>query len=343
MGILKNIEWTDSSSDLIIWKYPINKDQVNKGSALTVRESQVAIFVDKGRLADVFLPGYYKLDTQNMPVLTKLLSWKYGFETPFKSDIYFVNTKQFTNQKLGTSNPILVRDKDYGAVRIRGFGSFAFKVDDAYVFMQNLSGTNTNFNTSDIVDYLRSMVVSGISDVIGESKIPVLDMAANLQELSSVVESKMVQDFKSIGLQLTNFVFESFSLPEEIEKALDKNTSLGIFRNNMDVYTQIETLEAMKEAAKNPGSAGGAMGAGMGLGMGMGIGNMFANNIKNVNANTGKQQPSKTCPNCNTVLHGNPKFCPECGKSIKNICPNCGTEVKASAKFCPECGRKLNE
>ncbi len=343
MGILKNIEWTDSSSDLIIWKYPINKDQVNKGSALTVRESQVAIFVDKGRLADVFLPGYYKLDTQNMPVLTKLLSWKYGFETPFKSDIYFVNTKQFTNQKWGTSNPILVRDKDYGAVRIRGFGSFAFKVDDAYVFMQNLSGTNTNFNTSDIVDYLRSMVVSGISDVIGESKIPVLDMAANLQELSSVVESKMVQDFKSIGLQLTNFVFESFSLPEEIEKALDKNTSLGIFRNNMDVYTQIETLEAMKEAAKNPGSAGGAMGAGMGLGMGMGIGNMFANNIKNVNANTGKQQPSKTCPNCNTVLHGNPKFCPECGKSIKNICPNCGTEVKASAKFCPECGRKLNE
>ena len=343
MGILKNIEWTDSSSDLIIWKYPINKDQVNKGSALTVRESQVAIFVDKGRLADVFLPGYYKLDTQNMPVLTKLLSWKYGFETPFKSDIYFVNTKQFTNQKWGTSNPILVRDKDYGAVRIRGFGSFAFKVDDAYVFMQNLSGTNTNFNTSDIVDYLRSMVVSGISDVIGESKIPVLDMAANLQELSSIVESKMVQDFKSIGLQLTNFVFESFSLPEEIEKALDKNTSLGIFRNNMDVYTQIETLEAMKEAAKNPGSAGGAMGAGMGLGMGMGIGNMFANNIKNVNANTGKQQPSKTCPNCNTVLHGNPKFCPECGKSIKNICPNCGTEVKASAKFCPECGRKLNE
>ena len=164
MGILKNIEWTDTSSNLIIWKYPINKDHVNKGSALTVRESQVAIFVDKGRLADVFLPGFYKLDTENMPVLTKLMSWKYGFETPFKSDIYFVNTKQFTNQKWGPVNPILVRDKDYGAVRIRGFGNYSFKVDDAYIFMQNLSGTNTKFETTQITDYLRSMVVSGISD-----------------------------------------------------------------------------------------------------------------------------------------------------------------------------------
>ncbi len=348
MGILKNIEWTDTNSNLIIWKYPINKDHVNKGSALTVRESQVAIFVDKGRLADVFLPGFYKLDTENMPILTKLMSWKYGFETPFKSDIYFVNTKQFTNQKWGTVNPILVRDKDYGAVRIRGFGNYSFKVDDAYVFMQNLSGTNTKFETTQITDYLRSMVVSGISDAIGESKIAVLDMAANLQELSKIVQTKVTDDFKKIGLELTNFVFESFSLPEELEKALDKNTTLGMYRNNMDVYTQMETLEAMKEAAKNPGTAGGTMGAGMGLGMGMGLGNIFANNMQqmqnmnNQNQNqAGKQTQTKTCPNCNAVLHGNPKFCPECGQKLKLVCPDCGTEVKANAKFCPECGRKL--
>lgn len=345
MGILKNIEWTDSSSNLIIWKYPINKDHVNKGSALTVRESQVAIFVDKGRLADVFLPGYYKLDTNNMPVLTKLMSWKYGFETPFKSDIYFVNTKQFTNQKWGTANPILVRDKDYGAVRIRGFGNYSFKVDDAYVFMQNLSGTNTKFETTQITDYLRSMVVSGISDAIGESKIAVLDMAANLQELSKIVETKMAQEFKAIGLELTNFVFESFSLPEELEKALDKNTSLGMMRGNMDVYTQMETLEAMKEAAKNPGTAGGTMGAGMGLGMGMGLGNIFANNMQQMNnqhQTQAQNQPQKKfCPNCGAEINGNPKFCPECGQKMKHVCPDCGTEVKASAKFCPECGRKL--
>lgn len=346
MGILKNIEWTDTSSNLIIWKYPINKDHVNKGSALTVRESQVAIFVDKGRLADVFLPGFYKLDTENMPVLTKLMSWKYGFETPFKSDIYFVNTKQFTNQKWGTVNPILVRDKDYGAVRIRGFGNYSFKVDDAYIFMQNLSGTNTKFETTQITDYLRSMVVSGISDAIGESKIAVLDMAANLQELSKIVEAKVASDFKEIGLELTNFVFESFSLPEELEKALDKNTTLGMLRNNMDVYTQMETLEAMKEAAKNPGSAGGTMGAGMGLGMGMGLGNIFANNMQQMSNNNNQSQQNistsnKTCPNCHAVLHGNPKFCPECGQKLNQVCPDCGTEVKPNAKFCPECGRKL--
>ena len=345
MGILKNIEWTDTSSNLIIWKYPISKDHVNKGSALTVRESQVAIFVDKGRLADVFLPGFYKLDTQNMPILTKLMSWKYGFETPFKSDIYFVNTKQFTNQKWGTANPILVRDKDYGAVRIRGFGNYSFKVDDAYVFMKNLSGTLAQFETTQIVDYLRSMVVSGISDAIGESKIPVLDMAANLQELSKIVETKVAKDFKEIGLSLTNFVFESFSLPEELEKALDKNTSLGMMRNNMDVYTQMETLAAMKEAAKNPGAAGGTMGAGMGLGMGMGLGNIFANNMQQMNnqsrANNTANSNTKTCPNCNAVINGNPKFCPECGQKLKLVCPDCGTEVKGSAKFCPECGRKL--
>lgn len=344
MGILKNIEWTDTSSNLIIWKYPISKDHVNKGSALTVRESQVAIFVDKGRLADVFLPGYYKLDTNNMPILTKLMSWKYGFETPFKSDIYFVNTKQFTNQKWGTANPILVRDKDYGAVRIRGYGNYSFKVDDAYIFMQNLSGTNTKFETTQITDYLRSMVVSGIADAIGESKIAVLDMAANLQELSKIVETKVADDFKGIGLKLTNFVFESFSLPEELEKALDKNTSLGMMRGNMDVYTQMETLEAMKEAAKNPGSAGGTMGAGMGLGMGMGLGNIFANNMQqmsNTNMQQNNQKPTKTCPNCNAVLHGNPKFCPDCGQKLELVCPDCGTKVKPSAKFCPECGRKL--
>ena len=341
MGILKNIEWTDTNSNLIIWKYPITKDHVNKGSALTVRESQVAIFVDKGRLADVFLPGFYKLDTDNMPVLTKLMSWKYGFETPFKSDIYFVNTKQFTNQKWGTANPILVRDKDYGAVRIRGFGNYSFKVDDAYVFMQNLSGTNTKFETSQITDYLRSMVVSGISDAIGESKVAVLDMAANLQELSRIVETKVANDFKEIGLKLTNFVFESFSLPEELEKALDKNTSLGMMRGNMDVYTQMKTLEAMNEAAKNPGTAGGTMGAGMGLGMGMGLGNIFANNMQQMANQNQKQANAKTCPSCGASLNGNPKFCPECGERLKLVCPDCGTEVKGNAKFCPECGRKL--
>ncbi len=346
MAILKNIEWIDNNSNQILWKYPVTKDHINKGSALTVRESQVCIFVDKGRLADVFLPGYYKLDTNNMPILTTLMSWKYGFETPFKSDIYFVNTKQFTNQKWGTVNPILIRDKEYGAIRVRGFGNYSFKVDDAYVFMQNLSGTNTTFETGEISDYLRSMVVSAITDAIGESNIPVLDMAANLKELSKIVEEKVVEDFKEIGLKLTKFVIENFTLPDELTQALDKNTTLGMFRNNMDVYTQMETLAAMKEAAKNPGSAGSTMGAGMGIGIGMGMGNMFAQNMQNMqqmtqNSAINNAPAQQVCPICNAVLHGKPKFCPDCGQNLNPTCPTCGTEVKATAKFCPECGSKL--
>jgi len=339
MGILKNIEWVDTSSNLIVYKFPVTKDQINKGSALTVRESQVAIFVDKGRLADVFLPGYYKLTTDNIPVLTKLMSWKYGFETPFKSDIYFVNTKQFTNQKWGTANPILIRDKDYGAVHVRAFGNYSFKVDDAYVFMQNLSGTNVQFVSDEIVDYLRSFVVSGITDVIGECQIPILDMAGNLQEMSKIVQEKVADDFKAIGLKLTKFVFESFSLPDEVAKAFDKNASMGVLRKNLDVYTQVETLDAMKEAAKNPGSAGGTMGAGMGLGMGMGMGNMFAQNMQQMNNNSA--MAGKTCPVCGASVPANAKFCPECGQNMRPTCPNCGVEVKPNAKFCAECGTKL--
>ncbi len=340
MAILKNIDWIDegANNNLILYKFPLGNNEVNKGSVLTVRESQVAIFVDKGRLADVFLPGMYKLSTDNIPVLTKLMSWKYGFERPFKSDIYFVNTKQFTNQKWGTVNPILIRDKDYGAVRVRAFGNYSFRVDDAYIFMQNLAGTSIHYETGEIVDYLRSLVVRGISDAIGECQIPVLDMAGNLQELSAIVEEKVKSDFKAIGLELTKFVFENFSLPEEIERALDKSASLGVLRNNMDVYTQVETLDAMKEAAKNPGAAGGTMGAGMGLGMGMGMGNMFAQNMQQMSAPV---QTGATCPACGASVGAKAKFCPECGQNLNPTCPNCGVAVKPNAKFCGECGTKL--
>lgn len=333
MALLKNIEWVDNSSNTIVYKFDVKNDQINKGSALTVRESQVAIFVEKGKLADVFLPGFYKLDTSNMPILSKLMSWKYGFQTPFKSDIYFVNTKQFTNQKWGTINPIMIRDKDYGAVRVRGYGSYSFRVKDAYVFMNNLSGTRSNYQTSEITDYLRSIVVSGISDAIGESKIPLLDMAGNLQEMGALVETKLEKCFADIGLEIAKFVFENFSLPEELEKAMDKNASLSMMRNNMDVYSQMAAADAMKEAAKNQGT----LGAGMGMGMGIGMGNMFGNMVSN-NANAA--QNSNRCTSCNAAIVANAKFCPECGAAQIKRCSGCKAELAPNAKFCPECGTK---
>jgi len=364
MGILKNIFWEDNTKNTIVYKMDMKNDYISKGSALTVRDSQVAIFAHKGKMGDVFLPGFYKLDTNSIPFITKMLSWKYGFENPFRSDVYFVNTKQFTGEKWGTINPIIIRDKDYGAIRIRGYGTYSFKVKDAYVFMQELSGTNSSFKTQDITDYLRSMVITGISDAIGESKIPVLDMAGNLIELGKYVQKALQEDFNAIGVELSKFNFENFSLPEELEKALDKNTSLGMMKGNIDVYTQMAQADALKEAAKNPGMAGSTMGAGLGMGLGMGMGNMFGNMAQNTGGGKSKASGTEcgkcgemipdgakfcpkcgsangmTCPGCKAVVKAGSKFCPECGKSLGNkTCPNCKAQVKAGSKFCPECGK----
>ena len=241
--------------------------------------------------------------------------------------------------KWGTSSPIMIRDADYGAVRVRGFGTYAFRVKDAYVFMKELSGTLSSFSTRDITDYIRSMLVMGISDAIGESGIPVLDMAGNLIELSAAVKKSLTPRFESMGLELTGFNFESFSLPPELEKALDESTRLGMMRKNIDVYTQIAQADALKEAAKNPGMAGSAMGAGIGMGMGVGMGRMFAD----ISAG-GAPKPAeggKHCIHCGAALSATAKFCPECGKPVSPTCPKCGAKLPAGSKFCPECGTKL--
>lgn len=338
MGLLKNIEWTDESKNIIVYKVDMKNDYVSKGSVLTVRDSQVAVFSHKGKMADVFLPGFYKLDTESIPVLTKLMSWKYGFENPFRSDIYFVNTKQFVNFKWGTANPIIIRDADYGAVRVRGYGSYSFRVADAFVFLQELSGTNSSFRTEDITSYLKSMVVSGISDAIGESKIPVLDMAGNLLELSEVVKRSLKSTFEKLGIELTNFVFENFSMPKELEEALDKNTSLGMMRGNMDTYMRMAQADALREAAKNPGMGGAAMGAGMGLGMGTMFGEMYA---KGMSGPSAPAESGTACPKCGAKVASDAKFCPECGAPMGAVCPKCGAKVTPGAKFCPECGQSL--
>ncbi len=338
MGLLKVIEWKDDSSDTIVHKYFINKrDFIAKGSMLVVRDSQAVIFADKGKMADVFLPGTYKLDTHNVPLLTTLMSWKYGFESPFKSDVYYVNTKQFTGCKWGTMNPIIIRDKDFGPVRVRGFGSYAFRVSDPYVFMQELSGTNSSYETADVEEWLRSIVVTGITDAIAESKIPVLDMAANLLELGEVVQKELAPDLEKIGVELTKFNFENFSLPENLEKALDKTTELGMMRGNMDVYTQMAQADALRDAAKNPGMAGSMMGAGIGVGLGAGMGQMFGNAM----ASTPKGEQKDKCPACGAAVKAGAKFCPECGKPMQTLCPKCGKPVKEGMKFCSECGASL--
>ena len=312
MALLKVIEWSDNSHNTLVYKIDTKKNVIARGSALTVREGQAAVFCDKGRMADVFLPGYYKLDTDSLPVLTALLSWKYGFETPFKSEVYFVSTNRFTKQRWGTANPIMLRDPDFGAVRVRGYGTYSFRVKDPYVFMTELSGSHSTYRTEDISDHIRSMLVMAISDALGESGISVVDMAANLMELSDAVKASLEKRFSELGLELSDFNFENVSLPAELEKAMDENARLGMFRRNMDVYTRMAQADALKDAAKNPGTAGSAMGAGLGLGMGM----QMMNAVKEMSAAN--------------------------GGGTASLCPKCGAEVPAGAKFCARCGAKTD-
>ncbi len=339
---LKLIEWQDESKDTIAYRYPVEGKEINQKSRLTVRESQAAIFVHKGKIADIYGPGQYDLKTEIFPILSKLAGWKYAFQTPITVDVYFVNTRQFTNVKWGTANPILMRDPEFGAIRVRGYGSFAFRVIEPGVFLQELLGTGASFRTQDVTDYLKTMLISGITDAIGESKISALDLAGNTLEFNEIVKRKNQEKFGEIGLQLTNLFIENMSVPEEVEKVFDERSRLGILGSQTDVIMKLSAAEAMKEAAKNPGMGGAFMGAGVGLGAGAEIGRAFGEAMR---PSQPAEAPKVHCPKCNAPMSPKAKFCPECGEKVQATvtCPACGKEVRASAKFCPECGQKLGK
>ncbi len=354
MGIFKDlvtsqlidvIEWTDDSENTMVYKYDMNGKEIMMGAQLTVRESQAAVFVNEGRLADVFQPGRYELSTQNMPVLTKLKAWKFGFNSPFKSDVYFVNTKQFLDRKWGTANPVMMRDTDFGMIRIRAFGSFAFRVKDPEVFMKECFGTSSLFTVEGVEGQLKSMVVSGLSDAIAQSKIPALDIAANYNGLSQYCMNALNAKVEALGLTLTNFVIENVSLPEEVEKAMDKRTSMGVL-GDMGKYAQFQAAEAMRDAANNPN---GMAGMGVGMGAGMGMGQMFTQAFGGAQQQTPAAPAAAAtaaCTACGQPIAAGSKFCSSCGakqeeKPAGGFCPNCGGKVEAGSKFCPSCGNKL--
>ncbi len=351
---LKVIEWADDSKDTLVYKYPLPKGgkEVNQKSKLVVRESQEAIFVHKGQICDIFPAGTYDLNTDIFPILSALAGWKYGFQTPIRLDIYFVNTKQFTGCKWGTANPIVMRDPEFGMIRVKGYGSYAFKVDDAGVFLKELFGTNSTFETRDITDWLKTMLISALTDAIGESKISALDLAGNTTEFNEIVTANIQNKFKSIGLKLTNLFIENMSVPEEVEKAIDERSKYGILGDKTDVMMKVAAAEAMKDAAKNQGTGGAFVGAGMGIGAGAGIGSVFADAFRSSQqpdrqpqqapAESGKGA-TKHCSQCGAEMSAKAKFCPECGAKAPagKFCPECGASVSSSAKFCPECGKKL--
>jgi membrane protease subunit (stomatin/prohibitin family) len=337
------IEWTDNSANTMVYRFPVENKEIKMGAALTVRESQLAVFINEGVIADVFYPGRYSLSTENMPLITKLKSWKFGFNSPFKAEVYFVNTKQFTDQKWGTSNPIMIRDKEFGMLRLRGYGIFSYGVTNAEIFLKEVFGTNQRFDTESISGQLKRTIISGITDLIGESKIPALDLAMNYDELSEGAKIKLQPKFYEFGFELKTLIIENLSLPEEVEKVMDKRTSMGVL-GNLNQYTQYQAAEAIRDAAKNQG---GMAGAGVSIGAGAAIGNIMAESLR---GNSSTQNSSKIntieCPHCHMQVPSNHKFCNECGKpleELKNKCNKCDAEIKSSAKFCPECGQAQNQ
>ncbi|MDK9713764.1 MAG: SPFH domain-containing protein [Sulfuritalea sp.] len=262
------IQWTDDDGDTMAWRFPMAEFEIQHGASLTVRESQMAVFVNEGKVADVFGPGMYKLTTQTLPVLTYLKNWDKLFESPFKSDVYFFSTRQKIDRKWGTPNPVTIRDKDFGMVRLRAFGIYAFHLTDPKAFHTTLSGTMERYGSEDLEGQLRNTIVGHISDIFGESGVPFIDMAGNQEEFGKALKAKLDPMFQAYGLSLDSLNVQNISLPEELQAMLDKRIGVNMM-GGMQAYTQFQTAEAIPLAAQNEGGLAG-LGAGMGVGFGMG-------------------------------------------------------------------------
>lgn len=333
------IEWLDSSQDTLLYRFPVYQQEIKNGAQLIVRESQAAVFVFEGQVADVFTPGRYSIEGGNTPILSKLGAWKYGFNSPIKAEVYFVNTKQFTDLKWGTSNPIMLRDADFGIVRLRAFGAYSLRVADPAGFIREIAGTNAHFQTEDIDGQLKRAIVSEFSDALGELKIPALDLAAQYKELGEAIRAKINADFSGWGLEVIKFYVENISLPPEVEAAMDKRASMGAL-GNVQTYAQFQAADAMRDAAQNEG---GGAGLGAGLGAGFAVGNQMVNAFGANQAGGGGGTAAATvpCPACGKQNAAGAKFCADCGGKMEIAqvpCVKCGANLREGAKFCSECG-----
>lgn len=263
------IEWTEpSQNEILAYRFPRYQNEIKYGAKLTVREGQACAFVNEGQLADVYKPGMYTLETQNMPILSTLKGWKYGFNSPFKAEVYFISTRQWTDKKWGTQNPIMVRDPEFGPVRLRAFGNYAFKVIDPGMFLKELVATDPSFEAYEITAQFKNVIVSRFVDVIGNAKIPMLDLAGQYERLSKLALERIAPELAKMGVGLTQFFIENISLPPEVEAALDKRAQMGVL-GNLDQYTKFQSAEAIRDAAQNP-SGGAGLGAGIGAGVALG-------------------------------------------------------------------------
>jgi membrane protease subunit (stomatin/prohibitin family) len=321
------IHWTEPEEGFLAYRFPMQDMEIQNGARLTVRESQMALFVNEGRVADVFGPGLYKLTTQTLPVLTNLMNWDKMFQSPFKSDVYFFSTRLQVNQRWGTPQPISIRDKEFGAVRLRAFGIYSYRLAEPRIFHSKVSGTVEEYRVADLEGQLRNTIVGRMTDVFGESDIPFLDMAANQVELGQTIAGFLQPVFADLGLALDSFVVQNVSLPEEIQKRLDERIGMRMV-GDLGQYTRFQVAQSVPVAAANEGAGAAGIGAGLGAGMVMAQSMMGALQQPGQGPG-GAPAPAGPTPGGPAPAGpaGETKFCIECGKAIPR-----------KAKFCPECG-----
>jgi len=322
------IDFTEPEDGLLAYRYPMQDREIQNGGKLTVRDSQIAVFVNEGKVADVFGPGLYVLNTHTLPILTYLQNWATGFQSPFKSDVYFFSTRLQTNQRWGTPQPITIRDKEFGAIRLRSFGIFSYHLSDAKTFYSKISGTRDVYRVEDLDGQLRNTIIGRMSDSFAASQIPFLDMAANQVELGNKIGDFLKPVFTDLGLTLDSFVVENLSLPDELQKVLDQRISMAML-GDMNRYTQFQVAQSIPTAAANEG---GLAGAGVGIGAGLVFGQTMAAGMRPPEPPPPPAAPQAAAPQPvppapATTASPETKFCIVCGKPMPR-----------SAKFCPECG-----
>lgn len=287
------IEWTEEGDGTLAWRYPMADHEIQYGGSLTVRESQMAVFVNEGQVADVFGPGRHTLTTQTLPLLTNLKNWDKLFQSPFKSDVYFFSTRQQIDQRWGTSQPISIRDKDFGAVRLRAFGNYAYRIQDAKTFHSQISGTRERYTVQDLEGQLRGLMLQHISDAVAGSGTPFLDLAANQIEFANALKNATAPSFAALGLELLSVTMQNVSLPEELQKILDQRIGMGIIGQNMGQFMQYQAAQALPEMAKGAAGGGsGVAGEAIGLGAGVALGQTLAQTLSQGLAGVGAAAPA---------------------------------------------------
>ena len=343
------IHWTEDADGILAYRYPMRDMEIQYGAQLTVRESQMALFVNEGKFADAFQPGLYTLETRTLPLLTNLQHWDKLFQSPFKSDVYFFSTRTQTAQRWGTQNPITIRDREFGMVRLRGFGMYSWHVTNPVAFMTKLSGTRDVYTVADVEPHLRNLVVARMSAAFANSAVPFLDMAANTTTLATTIATELQPAFAELGLALDSFTVENLSLPDELQKRLDERIGMNMV-GDMRQYTQFQAAQAIPIAAANEG--GGGAGLGAGLGAGMALGQAMTNAIGG--AMGGTMGGASTSPRAGGGAGGGGAAAAGAGAAgtsdagsggdggdvATRFCMHCGKPVPRTAKFCPECGGK---